>query len=145
MLSRALAAGKCTTLEPPERSKSSANSVLFSSDYPFPCLLNPEQDEGEEDTAGDDTAGGRDQEEDVFDDWDGLDDISSLRIASNTQRYAAAGPGQHRLVGVNGRPGTATGHVSVCTRLLDWEGLCLAINLVALLLHCPTWSEHMLM
>jgi hypothetical protein len=107
MLSRALAAGT-TCLEPPDRSKSSINSVLFQSDYAFPCLLNPELDEDEEEQQGvDDTAGGRDQD-DPFDGWDGLeDDIISLRIASNTQRYAAAGPEKHRLVsaGVTCQPG----------------------------------------
>lgn len=108
MLSRALAAGT-TCLEPPDRSKSSTNSVLFQSDYAFPCLLNPELDEEEEQQYLDaaDTAGGRDQD-DPFDGWDGLEeDISSLRMASNTQRYAAAGPEKHRLVsaGVTCQPG----------------------------------------
>lgn len=103
MLSRAFAAG--VQEQPPARSKSSANSILFSADFPFPCLLNPEEEEedGTAELQTDDTAGGRDQEDDdVFDGWDGLDgDISSLRVASNTQRYAAAGPGQSRLVGAD--------------------------------------------
>jgi hypothetical protein len=98
MLSRAFAAG---VQQEPVRSKSSNVSTVFCSDYPFPCLLNPE--DGAEhlaDTQCDDTIG-QDQnvDDDVFDWWDGLDgDINSLRVASNTQRYAAPGPGQSRLV-----------------------------------------------
>lgn len=92
MLSQALASGR--TQIPAARSKSS-NGAFFPTNYPFPCLLNPEVDEEEDDTAA---AQQRDQdEEDVFEGLDGFEDeeLSSLRIASNTTRYSA-GPEQQR-------------------------------------------------
>lgn len=87
MLSQALASGR--TQIPAARSKSS-NGAFFPTNYPFPCLLNPEVAEEEQDDTA--AAQNRDQdEEDVFEGLDGFDDddLSSLRIASNTTRYSA--------------------------------------------------------
>jgi hypothetical protein len=104
MLSRAFATGS-SVQEPPARSKSSG-SALYTSDYPFPCLLNPEQDEN--DTKQQDDTAVRDQgdadADDVFEGLDDFDDdIDSLRIASNTTRFSAAAPENTRLVGAIGR------------------------------------------
>jgi hypothetical protein len=101
MLSRAFATGS-RVQEPPARSKSSG-SALFTADYPFPCLLHPEQDENATDQQ-DDTAVRDQTDADADDVFEGLDDfdddeISSLRIASNTTRFSAAAPENTRLVG----------------------------------------------
>lgn len=106
MLSQAFARG---IQEPPARSKSS--NSFFPTNYPFPCLLNPENDE-EQVPADDDDTAVKDQTADEDDVFEGLDDfdteeIGSLRIASNTTRYTAAQPNQHRLVrGLSCQPGT---------------------------------------
>lgn len=108
MLSRAFATGS-RVQEPPARSKSSG-SALFTSDYPFPCLLHPELDENDTDQQ-DDTAVRDQTDADADDVFEGLDDfdddISSLRIASNTTRFSAAAPENTRLVGATGCCGPA--------------------------------------
>lgn len=104
MLSQAFARG---VEEHPARSKSS--NSFFPTNYPFPCLLNPEEDEeqapvgdDDDDTAvKDQTAANEDDVLQGLDDFD-TEELGSLRIASNTTRYTAAGANQHRLVSIAG-------------------------------------------
>ena len=96
MLSKALSSG---LQQPPVQLQAkSSGSNLFTSDYPFPCLLNPEENAEKDD---DDTTQ-RDQEEDdmfeVFDDDFDDADLRKLRLASNTTIYASSAPQTSHLV-----------------------------------------------
>lgn len=90
MLSRALAAG--APAQPCPAELRSSKSSFVTSNYPFPCLLNPEDDEAARQSDSDTQQ--RDQEsEDVFEDWDSLEnDLGSFRVASNTTKFAATDP-----------------------------------------------------
>lgn len=94
MLSQALASHPAL----PELRSKSSNGNLYSADFPFPCLLSPEDDEQDADDTADDSAG-KDQEEDDAFDWFGMDgDVEKLRVASNTTIYATSCPAAMHLV-----------------------------------------------
>lgn len=103
MLSKALSSGVPTSalnsgLQP--RSKSSGSSLLYTSDYPFPCLLCPEEPEEPEEDQQDDIAvkdqdTAADEDEFEFDDAD----LSKLRVVSSVAPFATSVPAESHLVG----------------------------------------------
>lgn len=88
-----------------------SSKSLFTADFPFPCLLNPEPDENEPCKTNDVTPASDQDEDDVFEWLD--EDVGTLRVASNTTRYAGAGSDGITLVSTAGQLGLRGGSI-VC-------------------------------
>lgn len=91
----------------------------FTSDYPFPCLLNPEPDEI---TAGD--AAPEEDDEEAFELDEFVTDLGNLRLSSNIRKHEAFGEDGQPLVRDVGIVLTSMLHQGMCIycHQLGWGG-----------------------